>query len=218
MTTTVGDVMTSKVIAVREDADYKEIVMALRRFQVSACPVVDGSGRVLGVVSEADLLRKQTDPELPAGLIRLGWRLGEQTKATAVSARQLMTAPAICIRAEEHVSQAARLMQEHHIKRLPVVGSAGQLVGIVSRCDVLSIYDRPDADVAEQVAEMIVGELGPGSGDLDVAVVSGIVTVTGSVRQREDALRLLARIRHAEGVVAVRDRLSYPAAASFASR
>jgi CBS domain-containing protein len=218
MSATVRDVMTTKVIAVREEADYTEIVTALRRFLVSACPVIDDSGAVTGVVSEADLLQKQTDPALPAGLIRLSWRLSEQTKATAVTAKQLMTSPAICIRADEQVCQAARLMQERQVKRLPVVDPGGRLVGIVSRCDVLSVFDRHDADIAEETAKIIVGELGAGAGDLDVTVISGIVTVTGLVRRREDAVRLLARIRHADGVVAVRNRLNYPAATKFANR
>lgn len=218
MSATVRDVMTTKVIALREDADYKEIVTALRRFRVSACPVIDDSGRVIGVVSEADLLMKQTEADLPTGLIRLSWRLAEQTKATAVTARQLMTAPAVCIRADEQLSQAARLMRERQVKRLPVVDPGGRLVGIVSRCDVLSVFDRPDADVADEVAKIIDAEFGPDGCDLDVTVISGIVTVTGLVRQREHALRLLGCVRHADGVVAVRDRLSYPAAAEFASR
>ena len=212
----VRDVMTARVSAVREEADFKELVTASRRFGVSACPVIDDSGRVLGVVSEADLLAKLTDPELPGGLIRLSWRLGEETKATAVTARRLMTAPAVCISPVEHVSQAARLMRERQIKRLPVVDSGGRLIGIVSRCDVLSVFDRPDAGITEEVAKL-AAELVPDVSDLAVSVTAGIVTMTGSVPRREDAMRLLGRVRHADGVVAVRDRLTYPAAADFAT-
>jgi CBS domain-containing protein len=213
MGTTVRDVMTMNVIAVREEADYKEIVSALRRFRVSACPVVDDRGKVLGVVSEADMLAKLTDPELPAGLVRLSWRLGERTKATAVTAKQLMTAPAFCVRPAEHVSQAARLMQERQIKRLPVVDSWGRLVGIVTRSDVLAVFDRPDSYVAEEVAKLIADDSALDAARLEVTVRSGIVTLTGAVPGREIALRLLARVRHADGVVAARDRLSYPSAA-----
>ncbi len=210
MNATVRDVMTANVVAVREAADYKEIVMALRRFRVSACPVIDGGGRVLGVVSEADLLAKLTDPELPVGLIRLGWRLGEQTKAAAATAERLMTAPAICIGPDEQLRRAARLMQERQVKRLPVVDSELRLVGIVSRSDLLSVFDRPDAHVAEQVAKVIADDTALDAGEIRVAVASGVVTLTGAVQDRETALRLLARVRHADGVVAARDRLSYP--------
>lgn len=210
MNATVRDVMTANVVAVREEADYKEIVTALRRFRVSACPVIDAAGRVLGVVSEADLLAKLADPELPAGLIRLSWRLGEQTKAAAVTAARLMTAPAVCIRPEDGVRQAARLMQERQVKRLPVVDSQQRLVGVVSRCDVLSVFDRSDADVAAEVAKLVADDTTLDAAELDVAVASGVVTLSGAVRDRETALRLLARVRHADGVVAARDRLSYP--------
>jgi CBS domain-containing protein len=212
MNATVRDVMTTRVVAVRDEADFKEIVGALRRFQVSACPVVDSSGHVIGVVSEADLLCKLADPELPVGLVRLSWRLGEQTKATAVTAGRLMTAPAVCIQPEALVGQAARTMRDKQVKRLPVVDPDGKLVGVVSRSDVLSVFDRPDSYVAEQVAKLIADDTKLDAAELEVMVSAGIVTLTGAVPDREIALRLLGRIRHADGVVAVRDRLSYPSA------
>jgi CBS domain-containing protein len=210
MTTTVRDVMTTRVIAVREDADYKDIVCALRRYQVSACPVVDHDGRVIGVVSEADLLYKATDPEMPIGLIRLEWRLHEQTKATAVTAGQLMTAPPIVIDPSAPVRVAAKVMQDRQIKRLPVTGPDGRLVGIVTRSDVLSVFERPDSDICDQVLKLIASEeFGLDPDGFDVTVRSGVVTIFGQVDRRDIALRLLARVRHAEGVIGIRDRLSY---------
>jgi CBS domain-containing protein len=210
MTTTVRDVMTRRVIAVREDADYKDIVCALRRYQVSACPVVDYDGRVIGVVSEADLLYKATDPDMPIGLIRLEWRLHEQTKATAVTAGQLMTAPPVVIDPSAPVKVAAKVMQDRQIKRLPVAGPDGRLVGIVTRSDVLSVFERPDTDIWDQVLKLIASEeFGLDPDEFDVTVRSGVVTICGQVDRRDIALRLLARVRHAEGVVGIRDRLSY---------
>jgi CBS domain-containing protein len=209
---TVRDVMTTRVIALREKADFKEIVSALRRYRVSACPVLDDSDRVIGVVSEADLLYKETDPELPEGLIRLSWRLTEECKATAVTADALMTTPAITIGPAAPVSKAARLMQSRQVKRLPVVDGDGRLVGIVARSDVLSVFERPDADIRDEVVKVIIGEEpGLNSSAFDVTVSSGIVTISGLVDLRETALTLLARVRHVEGVIAVRNRMSYPA-------
>jgi CBS domain-containing protein len=213
MNATVRDVMTGSVVALRRDASYKQIVSVLRRYRVSACPVLDDADRVIGVVSEADLLYKETDPDFPAGLIRLEWRLGAASKATAVIAGQLMTAPAVTIGPDASVVEAARLMQGRRIKRLPVVNRAGRLVGIVSRTDVLSVFERPDADIWDEVTKVIIGaEFALDPDGFEVTVRSGIVTVTGMMDQRETALRLLARVRHAEGVVSVRDRLSYPPA------
>lgn len=146
MSALVRDVMTRQVVAVKADADFREIVAALRRYRVSACPVIDDAAKVVGVVSEADLLYKQTEADLPSGMIRLQWRLDEKCKATGVTAGELMTTPAVTTYPAALVVDAARLMQERKVKRLPVVSGGGQLVGIVSRVDVLSVYERPDAE------------------------------------------------------------------------
>jgi len=95
------------------------------------------------------------------------------------------------------------------VKRLPVVGADGELVGIVSRVDVLGVYDRPDADILAEVARLIAAEFGVSPADFQATVSSGVVTLSGVVAQQETELELAARIRHIEGVVAVRDRLAY---------
>jgi CBS domain-containing protein len=212
---TVAEVMTTSVIAVKRGADFKQIVSVLRQYRVSACPVINDAGQVIGVVSEADLLFKEADANPPAGLIRLRWKLGEESKVNAVTAGQLMTSPAVTIQRDASVVIAARVMQDRRIKRLPVVGQDGKLVGIVSRADLLSVYERPDPDILDEVLRVIMaGEFGLDPYDFDATVASGIVTVSGVVESQEAAVELLARIRHAEGVVAVRDRLAVRAADS----
>jgi CBS-domain-containing membrane protein len=211
MAATVGEVMTTSVVALRADADYKEIVTVLRRYRVSACPVIGDGHRVIGLVSEADLLCKLTDPEFPSGLERLNWRLRQQNKANGLTAEQLMTSPAIVIHPWARVSEAAREMEQRQIKRLPVVDQESRLVGIVTRSDVLSVYERADADIRDEVTKVILDEeFGLDPDVFDAVVTSGVVTIAGPVARFEAALRLLARIRHAEGVVGVRDRLNYP--------
>ena len=208
MGTTVGDVMTTRVIAVKRNADFKQIARVLREFRVSACPVINDAGLVVGLVSEADLLYKVCDTEMPPGLIRLRWKLGEESKITAVTAAELMTSPAITIHADAPVQVAARIMRDRRVKRLPVVGPDDALIGIVSRADLLGMYDRPDADILAEVTDVVVGEFGFSPVDFDVTVSSGVVTLTGFVPQQDTALELVARLRHVEGVVAVRDRLA----------
>lgn len=216
--TTVQDVMTGKVIAVTKQSDFKQIVSVLRQYRVSACPVVDAAGQVVGVVSEADLLFKETDPELPAGQIRLRWRLAEESKATAITAEQLMSSPAVTINPGASVVDAARLMQDRQVKQLPVVGAGGQLIGIISRSDVLSVYERPDADILADITKGVIAQqFGLDPADVDATVMAGVVTMTGLVERTGTALGLLARIRHVEGVVAVRSRLTV-SEASEASR
>jgi len=214
VTALVKDVMTRQVVAVKADADFKQIVIALRQYRVSACPVIDDAGKVVGVVSEADLLYKETEPELPSGMTRLRWRLDEKCKAAAVTAAELMTAPAVTTYPTAPVVDAARLMQVRGVKRLPVVTDVGQLAGIVSRVDVLTVYERPDADIFEELTtDILAGEFGIDSADVDVTIASGIVTISGRVARLETALELLKRIRHLEGVVATRNRMTVAEAA-----
>lgn len=211
MSTAVHDVMTTRVISVPETAEYKEIVTLLRRHGVSAVPVIDQAGKVTGLVSEADLLMKQTAPAMPSGAVRLAWRLRLKSKASAVTAAELMTSPAVTIGPDASVGQAACLMRDRRVKRLPVV-DGGQLVGIVSRVDVLSVYERPDDEIRHEiVAGIVVGSLLDPSA-FEVTVKSGIVTMSGQAESRVVALNLLSAVLCVEGVVAVRDHLSYPAA------
>jgi CBS domain-containing protein len=210
MTATVKDVMTTRVVALRKTADFKEIVSVLRRYRVSACPVIDDSDRVLGVVSEADLLYKQTEPDRPPALLRFRWRLDEEYKSKAMTAGQLMTSPAVSVQPGLPVVDAARLMQDRLVKRLPVVNYDGQLIGIVTRSDVLAVFERPDQDIWDEVAKVIIGsEFGLDPADFGVAVRSGVVTIEGVVELRRTALDLVRRVQHAEGVVGVRNRLSF---------
>jgi len=212
--TTVKDVMTPSVVAVREDADFKEMVTVMRSRRVSAFPVLDAVDRVIGVVSEADLLAKEAEeaaPGLPQGVIRRAWRMADRSKAAGVTAAEVMTRPAVTIGEDAPVAEAARLMQSRRVKRLPVVDDYGRLHGIVSRADLLSVFERPDVEIRDDVVkDVIVGEFGLDPEMFVVTVRSGVVTVTGSVDRRADALGLMGAIRHLEGVVALRDRLSYP--------
>ena len=209
--TTVKAVMTNSVVAVHEDADFKEMVAVMRSRRISAFPVIDASGRVIGVVSEADLLLKETTPAFPRGAVRLAWRLKDRSKAAGTTAAEVMTTPAVTVHEDARVAQAAGLMQSHKVKRLPVVDGSGRLRGIVTRTDLLSVFERPDNEIRDEVVkDVIAGEFGLDPELFVVTVRSGVVTVTGSVQQRPHALSLLATIRYLEGVVGVRDRLSYP--------
>jgi CBS domain-containing protein len=211
--TTVADVMTTRVTSVTESTGYKDIVGLLRRHRVSAVPVLDVAGRVIGVVSEADLLMKQAAPALPVGAVRLAWRLRERCKASAVTAAELMTSPAVTVRADADVAKAARLMRDRNVRRLPVTGTDGHLVGIVCRSDVLRVYERPDEQIRDEITTgVIAGRFLLDPLDFDVSVESGIVTIAGAAESSAVALTLIAAIHNVEGTVAVRDRLSYPPA------
>jgi CBS domain-containing protein len=214
MTSAVKDVMTTDVVAIGEGARYKDILAAMRQRRVSACPVLDSAGRVVGVVSEADLLLKEVGPETfsgPGRSLRASGRRGERAKAAGLTAAELMSAPAVTISPDASVTEAATLMYDRGVKRLPVVDGDGQLAGIVSRIDVLTVFTRPDGQIRGDVRrKAIAGRFALNPDAFDVTVTSGIVTVTGQVERRAVAGQLMDAVRHLEGVVGVRDRVGYP--------
>jgi len=216
MKSTVRDVMTTRVIWVRKSASFREMAVALREQRVSAFPVLDEGGKVIGVVSEADLLTKQAldggEDGMP-GMITGLLRRREQEKARGVTAGDLMTSPPITVRPEDTVEHAARLMYMRKVKRLPVVDAGGRLVGLISRADVLAVFDRSDAEIrTEIIKDVLRGEFLIDPKGLRVTVKDGVVTMEGKPGNGVVAREILRRVRHVQGVVAVRDRLSYPSA------
>ena len=210
MKTAVKDVMTTRVIWVKKDATFREMAIALRDYRVSAFPVVDDDGKVIGVVSEADMLAKEALDDEP-GVISGILHHRDQAKARGVTAGDLMTTAVVAVRPEDTVEHAAKLMYDRRVKRLPVTDANGRLVGIISRADVLSVFDRTDEAIrAEILDEVPLGEYSEDPRTLDVTVKDGIVTLTGVPETSETGHEIVRRIRHIQGVVAVRDRLSYP--------
>ncbi|MEU4132223.1 CBS domain-containing protein [Streptomyces wuyuanensis] len=202
----VEDVMTKTVVAVALHARFRDIVTAMGRWNVTAVPVVDGEGRVVGVVSEADLLRKEelrgTEP------VVTDRSPDAAARAEAVRAEDLMSAPPVTIRAAATLPHAARLMARQHVKRLPVVDAQGFLKGIVSRADLLKVFLRADDDIAADIRD-VLDRLFAGSGP-EVRVRDGVVTLGGAVGD-SSLVPLARRLAQAvEGVVVVRCELSEP--------
>ncbi|MEV7127637.1 CBS domain-containing protein [Streptomyces sp. NPDC093260] len=200
----VSDCMTQTVAAVGRRAPFKEIVQLMQDWQISALPVIEGEGRVVGVVSEADLLPKEElrdDPD--AGGLGLRQPV-DVAKAAALTAGDLMSSPAVTVRAGATLAEAARVMAREGVKRLPVVDEAGLLAGVVSRADLLKVFLRDDEDIAEEVRHEIASYLFPcPSSTVQVEVHDGVVTLTG--RFRDTALVPVAArlVRSVEGVVDV---------------
>ncbi|MDC0765345.1 CBS domain-containing protein [Streptomyces sp. HD] len=200
----VSDVMTHTVAAVGRRATFKEIVRLMQDWKVSALPVLEGEGLVVGVVSEADLLPKEefrdSDPDRYTQL----HRLSDLAKAGAITAEELMTAPALTTRPDATLAQAARIMAHSKVKRLPVVNRLGVLEGIVSRADLLKVFLRGDEEIAEEVRREIMAHLFPAPGSaIRVQVHDGVVRLTGRVRDTS-LIPVAARlVRAVEGVVDV---------------
>jgi CBS domain-containing protein len=207
----VSDVMTHTVAAIGRKANFKEIVQLMEQWKVSALPVLEGEGRVIGVVSEADLLPKEEfrdgDPDRYTQLRRLS----DLAKAGAVTAEDLMTAPAVTVQANATLAQAARTMAHAKVKRLPVVDDMGLLEGVVSRGDLLKVFLRDDEDIAEEVRREVVSYLfrAPLS-PVRVQVHDGVVTLAGRVRDTSLVPVAARLVRAVEGVVDVEFELTGP--------
>ena len=214
----VGDVMTSHVITVDRITPYKEIARLLAEHRISGLPVLKIGREVAGVVTEADLLAAQasTARRLHESAARHWWPHREQHPA--LTAGQLMTAPAITIGPHVTIPAAARLMNSHHIRRLPVVDDKGMLIGLVSRRDLLSVFLRPDEDIRAEIRQVLDEILTVEPGEADVTVRNGVVTLTGTLDPRVgphgDLIPLAIRLMWGvDGVVDIIDRLGEPRAA-----
>jgi CBS domain-containing protein len=211
MNVTVNDVMTTTVVAVKKGASFKELAALLRKYRVSAFPVLDDDQKVIGVVSEADLLVKEALNADRGGPIAALVHHKELEKADGLTAGDLMTSNVVTVKPDDTVEQAAQLMYHLQVKRLPVVDGGGHLVGIVSRADLLTVFDRPDEQIrAEIVDDIILHEFLIDPALFTVTVADGVVTIAGTPETADLGRNLMNRIQHVTGLVAVRDELSWP--------
>ncbi|MEU8585862.1 CBS domain-containing protein [Streptomyces sp. NPDC048664] len=208
---TVEELMTRGVIRARPDTPFKDLVRLLEENGVTAVPVVDELDRPMGVVSEADLLRKSADQADPSGRTPLphleAW---ERAKAEGARAEELMSAPAVCARPEWTVVEAARLMETQHVKRLPVVDEVDRLLGIVSRGDLLRIFLRRDEGIREEITgDLLRRTLGLDQRDVTAEVREGRVTLAGTVECKSLIPVIEQLCRGVDGVVSVSGDLAY---------
>jgi CBS domain-containing protein len=202
--------MTRDVVTVTPTTPLKDVAVLLTEKHISGAPVCAEDGTILGVVSEADILRTEQGigPNIGGRLQWLFRRLDDDfDKLQARTAGEAMTAPALTVRPVEPASAAARLMLLHHINRLPVTFE-GKLVGIVTRADLVRAFHRTDAQIEEEIRdEVIRGTLWIDPETLGLTVKDGAVTLSGPVGTDLDAAAVVSCIRRVPGVVEVRSQL-----------
>jgi CBS domain-containing protein len=201
----VRDVMTAPVITTRERTPVRELVDLMATHRVSAVPIVDDDNRVVGLVSQADLLPTVAATEATGARPA---RKRTAAKAVATAARDLMSRPALSINRDASLSAAAKKMQTKKVKRLLVTDGSGHPLGVVSRADLLKPYTRPDPAIRQDVVDHVLRRvLWIDPSQVQVHVDAGVVTLTGAVGRRTTAAiaaRLAARV---PGVVAVVDQI-----------
>ena len=210
---TVKDLMTpiDLVVSVRPDTPYKAVAELLNAHSISGVPVLGPTGRVIGVITESDLLAKEIRANGPIpGSSSLHRRPRvDQDKAKAQTAMDLMTAPAITAAPREGAATAAARMEMRGIRRMPVVDEGGHLLGIISRRDLLRPYLRRDEEIRADVRTLLGDQFGFVPEYWTVDVRDGVVTLRGELPGRDDALAVRAVVGRIDGVVAVEAEYTY---------
>ncbi|MEU5097894.1 CBS domain-containing protein [Streptomyces sp. NPDC020996] len=213
----VGSVMTTEVVRAEYGTPFKEVARLLGEHRISGLPVVDDDEKVIGVISETDLLMRQAESPDPAEP-RKRFRLADLThegriraaKSRARTAGQLMTEPAVTVHADETIVEAARTMAQNRVERLPVLDEEQRLVGIVTRRDLLQVFLRPDADIHDEVVdEVLVRALWLAPRSIDVSVTEGVVTLSGHMERKSETEIAVSMTRQVDGVVAVVSKLTH---------
>jgi CBS-domain-containing membrane protein len=206
----VEELMQRDVVTVTPGTSLKVVAGLLLELRISGLPVVDADGEVLGVISEGDIVAKEQGTAL-ASPHRLRWLFrGDERggdRRDARDAGDAMSAPAITVDPLRSIADAARLMTEHGVKRLPVV-SQGKLVGIVTRSDLVRAFTRTDAEIELEIRDdVLLGSLWIDPTRVRLTVTNGEVTLDGRLETRTQAEILAAYVARVPGVVSVDDSL-----------
>ncbi|MER5435244.1 CBS domain-containing protein [Streptomyces sp. NPDC002588] len=214
--TRTGALMVGDVVTARCDTPFKEVVRLLEEHRISGLPVIDEDRKVVGVISETDLvLRQARGPESTGVRARCRRLLSGRARRAAAKSRArtaggVMSTPAVTVRSDATAAEAARLMTEHRVERLPVVDESGVLVGILTRGDLLQVFLRTDDEIQRDVQqEVLLNALWLAPYTVEAAVENGVVTLTGQLERRSEIPIAVGMTRRLDGVVDVVDHLSY---------
>ena len=200
------ELMSTSVVTVRPEATLKEVMEQMAAHRVSGVPVVDQSGRLVGIISEADILAKLEYGEKGRGLLglldHLAQAVGADRKLQAHTAAELMTTTVITAGPGASFRELLHLMTIHDINRIPIV-EGGRVIGIVTRADILLMMARPDRAVTEDARWRLLHDLWIDTDALDITTRNGVVTISGEVGTRTEAELVKHWVRTIEGVVDV---------------
>ena len=207
----VADVMNRDVVVVSPRMPLKDVARVLVNRHFSGVPVVDDDGTVLGVVSEGDILAKERGPGSATSIFGRALELETWSrKHNALDAGDAMTTPAVTIDPQRRVSEAAALMLDSKVNRLPVVDADGKLVGIVTRADLVRAFVRDDSEIEREIRDdVLVRTLWESPERFRVGVRSGEVTLSGKVNNAHAAGTLVRFVERVPGVVNIRSRLTW---------
>jgi len=202
------DIMTMDVLTTTPSASLKDAARTMVKAGVSGLPVMGEAGNLVGIITEADFLEREADRS-QRRLLNAMLKEGD-TVVDAETVGEVMTRNPVVIFPEASVTEAARVMAHNHVKRLPVVGADGTLVGIISRADVVAVFTRPDDVIEDEIREDIVRRVLLLEADsVEVTVKDGIVFVSGTVPTATDSRLLEELIRRIDGVVKLESNITF---------
>jgi CBS domain-containing protein len=207
----VSDVMATPVVRVQPDTSFKRTVEVLQEYRVSAIPVIDADGRLLGIVSEADLaLKEEYQPGEPVSRLRGRAGRAQLAKAHGTTAADFMSTPVATVLPGASLRTAARLLHRRGVRHLPVVDDEGRVVGMITRRDLLRVFLRPDWVLAGEInAKVLHATFNVPADAVSVVVNDGVARLSGRVPWHSTADEIAERVRGLDGVVAVDNHVTW---------
>jgi CBS domain-containing protein len=207
----VSDVMATPVVRVQPDTSFKRTVEVLQEYRVSAVPVIDPDGRLLGIVSETDLaLKEEYQPGEPVPRLRGRAGRAQLAKARGTTAAEFMSTPVVTVAPGASLQAAARLLHRHGVRHLPVVDHDGRVVGMITRRDLLGVFLRPDWILVGEInAKVLHATFNVPADAVRVEVREGVARLSGRVPWHSTAVEIVERVRGVDGVVAVDDHVTW---------
>jgi CBS domain-containing protein len=217
------DVMVSPVITARESATVREVAKILLEKRISAVPVIDKVGKLVGIITESDLLRRaEAGTEHPyswwahflAGDATIA---ADYIKSHAAKVEDVMTSNVVTAPPETPLHEIATLLEEHQIKRVPIVDKVGNLVGIVSRANLIQVVASarpklemtlPDFTIRQKLLDELKRQPWAHTHNLGVTVTNGVVDLWGYAQSNEERKAIRVAAEDIPGVVAVNDHLA----------
>ena len=196
--------MTIDVLCVTPETTLKEAARLMVEARISGLPVIDAGRHLIGIITEADFLERQADSLQDGRLLAAVFDEDAPNPATTLVS-EVMTADPVVIYPEATIAEAARLMAEHGVKRIPVVDPDNRVVGIMSRADVVKAFTRPDDLIEDEIRVDLLGRVFAADTEaVDVTVEEGAVTLEGRLEDPSDEALLVELVRRMEGVVGAR--------------
>lgn len=215
------DIMTPNVVSVGPDVEVRDIAQLLLKHRISAVPVVDGEHRVVGIVSEGDLMRRVKDNHKNGqswwlSLFSAGKDPADYVKSHGRKAHEVMTPNPMTVEENTPIHTIARMLEKHHIKRVPVLRD-GKLVGIVSRANLLqgianavvapTQSPTDDRQIREAILKEVENNTGVHTQSISVIVDGGMVEVWGLVESLEQKQAVTVAAENVPGVIKVENQL-----------